>query len=190
METFSALCAICEGNSPDPGEFPAQRPVTRSFDVFFDLRLNKQLSKQSWGSRFETLSRPLWRHCDDCCHSFIFQYILQTATFCILIQISLKFVWRDQFIINQHSFSSQPDIIRANAITLLQWRHNERGGVSNYQPHIVYSTVYSGADQRKTSNLRVTGLSIGNFTGEFPAQTASNAKILPFDDVIGKSITT
>ena len=44
METFSALPAICAGNSPVTGEFPAQRPVTRSFDVFFDLRLNKQLS--------------------------------------------------------------------------------------------------------------------------------------------------
>ena len=62
METFSALLAICAGNSPDPGEFPAQRPVTRSFDVFFDLRLNKRLSKQSWGWWFETLSRLLWRH--------------------------------------------------------------------------------------------------------------------------------
>ena len=39
METFSALLAICAGNSPVPGEFPAQRPVTRSFDVFLDLRL-------------------------------------------------------------------------------------------------------------------------------------------------------
>ena len=39
METFSALLAICAGNSPVPGEFPLQRPVTRSFDVFFDLRL-------------------------------------------------------------------------------------------------------------------------------------------------------
>ena len=62
METFSALLAICAGNSPVPGEFPAQRPVTRSFDVFFDLRLNKRLSKQSWGWWFETLSHPLWRH--------------------------------------------------------------------------------------------------------------------------------
>ena len=42
-----ALLAICAGNSPVTGEFPAQRPVTRSFDVFFDLRLNKRLSKQS-----------------------------------------------------------------------------------------------------------------------------------------------
>ena len=48
--------------SPVPGEFPTQRPMTRSFDVFFDLRLNKRLSKQSWGWWFETLSRPLWRH--------------------------------------------------------------------------------------------------------------------------------
>ena len=62
METFSALLAICAGNSPVPGEFHAQRPMTRSFDVFFDLRLNKRLSDQSWGWWFETLSRPLWRH--------------------------------------------------------------------------------------------------------------------------------
>ena len=56
--TVSALLAICAGNSPVTGEFPAQRPVTRSFDVFFDLRS----SKQSWGWWFETPSCPLWRH--------------------------------------------------------------------------------------------------------------------------------
>ena len=42
--------------------FTAQKPVTRSFDVF-DLRLNKRLSKQWWSWWFETPSRPLWRHC-------------------------------------------------------------------------------------------------------------------------------
>ena len=62
MEIISALLAICAGNSPVPGEFPAQRPVTPSFDVFFDLRLNKRLSKQTWGWWFETPPRPLWRH--------------------------------------------------------------------------------------------------------------------------------
>ena len=46
METISALLAICAGNSPVSGEFPARRPVTWSFDVFFDLRLNNRLSKQ------------------------------------------------------------------------------------------------------------------------------------------------
>ena len=45
MVTFSALLALCAGNSPVTGEFPTQRPVTRSFDVFFDLRVNKRLSK-------------------------------------------------------------------------------------------------------------------------------------------------
>ena len=51
---FSALLAICAGNSPVTGEFPPQRPVTRSFYVFFDLRLNLRLSKQPWGWWFET----------------------------------------------------------------------------------------------------------------------------------------
>ena len=41
MEIFSALLAICAGNSPVTGEFPTQRPVTRSFDVYFDLRPNE-----------------------------------------------------------------------------------------------------------------------------------------------------
>ena len=63
-EIFSALLAICVGNSPVIGEFPTQRPVTRNFDVFFDLRLNKWLSKQWWGWWFETPLRPLWRHCN------------------------------------------------------------------------------------------------------------------------------
>ena len=65
IETFSALLAIGAGNSPVTGEFPLQRPVTRSFDVLFDLRFNGLLSKQSWGWWFETSSRPLWRHCND-----------------------------------------------------------------------------------------------------------------------------
>ena len=62
METFSALLAICAGNSPVPGEFSAQRPVTPSFDGFFGQRPNKRLSKKSWGWWFETHSPPLWRH--------------------------------------------------------------------------------------------------------------------------------
>ena len=66
METFSALLTICAGNSPVTSEFPTQRPVTRSFDVFFDLRLNKRLSKQSRGWWFETPSCPLWCHCNVC----------------------------------------------------------------------------------------------------------------------------
>ena len=65
METFSALLALCVRNSSVTGEFPSQRPVTQSFDVFFDLRLNKWLSKQSWGWWFETPSCSFVRHCND-----------------------------------------------------------------------------------------------------------------------------
>ena len=65
METFSSLLGICAGNAAVTGEFPAQRLVTRSFDVFYDQRLNKRLSKQWWGWWFETQSRLLWRHCND-----------------------------------------------------------------------------------------------------------------------------
>ena len=60
METFSALLAFCAVT----GEFPAQKSVTRSFGIFFDLGLNQQLSKQ-WRRRwFETPSCSLWRHCN------------------------------------------------------------------------------------------------------------------------------
>ena len=64
METFSALLALCEGNSPDTGEFPPQRPVTRSFHIFFYLRLDKRLSKQPRRRWFETPSCSFWRHCN------------------------------------------------------------------------------------------------------------------------------
>ena len=57
MGTFSALLALCAGNSP-------QRPVTQSFDAFFDLEPNKWLSNQWWDWWFETPSSLLWRHCN------------------------------------------------------------------------------------------------------------------------------
>ena len=64
LETFSVLLAFCAVNSLVAGEFPAQRPVTRSFGVFIDLGLNQQLSKQ-WRRRwFKTPSCSLWSHCN------------------------------------------------------------------------------------------------------------------------------
>ena len=62
---FRVTGPLC-GEFTGPGEFPIQRPVMRSFDVFFDLRLNKRLSKQPWDWWFETLSWSLWRHCNEC----------------------------------------------------------------------------------------------------------------------------
>ena len=98
METFSALLAICAGNSPVPGEFPTQRPVTRSFDVFFDLRLNKRLSIHSWGWWFETLPRPVWRHSNVCraCIKYPNHYGSCLVVICcflvlVVLHIPLKF---------------------------------------------------------------------------------------------------
>ena len=60
---FRVTGPLC-GEFTGPGEFPAQRPVTRSFDVFFDLGLNKRLSKQRRGWWFEMPSWSLWRQCN------------------------------------------------------------------------------------------------------------------------------
>ena len=81
METFFALLAICAGNLQTTGEFPAQRPVMRSFDVFFDLCLNKRLRQQSWGWWFETLSHPLWRHCNAAEHPIHFARLRSLSRF-------------------------------------------------------------------------------------------------------------
>ena len=84
MENFSALLV--------PGEFPAQKPVTQSFDVFFDLRQNKRLSKQSWGWWSETPSSSLWRHRNDIIWrryaKFLHQY--DTAVWWVLAELSLE----------------------------------------------------------------------------------------------------
>ena len=60
---FRVTGFLC-GEFTGPREFPAQRPVTRRFDVFFDLLPNKRCSKQRWGWWIETPSRSLWRHCN------------------------------------------------------------------------------------------------------------------------------
>ena len=60
---FRVTGPLC-GEFTGPGEFPTQRPVMWGFDVFFDLRLNKRLSKQPWSWWFETPSWSLWRQCN------------------------------------------------------------------------------------------------------------------------------
>ena len=101
METFSALLALCAGNSRVTGEFPSQRPVTRNFDVFSDLRLNKRLSKQSWGWWFETSSCPLRRHCNE-------MHFLDRNV-CILMGILLKVV------------SESPTAIKSASVQVMTW---------------------------------------------------------------------
>ena len=91
METFSALLAICAGNSPVP-EVPGQGQWRGAFFFFFDLRLNKRLSKQSWCWWFETLSRPLWRHRNVYSSMQTFAYSSQFYYCVFLLQFILRTV--------------------------------------------------------------------------------------------------
>ena len=92
METFSALLALCAGNSPVTGEFPSQRPVTRSSDGFLDLRLNKRLGKQSRCRWLETPSDPLWYHCNDI-SQFVVTYIIWNKPCIHTCTWSLTMMW-------------------------------------------------------------------------------------------------
>ena len=97
METFSALLALCAENSPATAEFPSQRPVTRSFDVFFDLRVNKRLSKRLWGWWFETPSRSLWRHCNATRYLSHDPALFWTHTFLSHVEITIIIDFNDQY---------------------------------------------------------------------------------------------
>ena len=80
LKTFSTLLALCAWNSLATGEFPSQRPVARSFDIFFDLCLNKQLNKQLRHRWFETPLCSLWCHHNPSLAYFpIFQHCPNTA---------------------------------------------------------------------------------------------------------------
>ena len=73
---ISMLLALCAGNSQVPIEFPSQRPVTESFDVFFDLHLNKRLSKQSRRRWFEMPLHSLWCHCNVLFRAHVHAFLL------------------------------------------------------------------------------------------------------------------
>ena len=79
---FRVTGPLC-GELTGPGEFSTQRPVTRIFDVFFDLRLNKRLSKQPGGWWFEMPSWPLWRQCNVTCmapqRKTLFEYVCENV---------------------------------------------------------------------------------------------------------------
>ena len=90
--TFSALLAICAGNSPVPGEFPPQMASNVELWCFFDLRPNTRLSKHWWGWWFEQLSSPLWRHRDWLAtFSKAFRKVLQKLWF--FITFSVDSLW-------------------------------------------------------------------------------------------------
>ena len=132
METFSASLAICAGNSPITGEFSSQRAVIWSFDIFFDLCLNKRLSKLSWCWWFETPSRSLWRHSS------------VVVSLCLVVVIlwsfsgSLPSIYSYLMISFTETGQAYECLmgkwIKSTGAPTLRWRHNECYSVSNHQP--------------------------------------------------------
>ena len=207
---FFALLVLRAGNSPVTGEFPAQRPVTLSFYVFFDLRLNIWLSKQSWGWWFETPSCSLWRHCNG-------HYVVIPNVMCKLIQVPSEndelTKTKNKKVVRIFVIYFWCDLLRAigNVISLLasiicvrwghggviaslvssaklplHWRHNDHDSVSNHQPHGCLLNRLFRRRSKKTSKLRVTGLCVGNSPGPVnsPHKGPVTRKMFPFDDVI------
>ena len=81
--------AFCERNPPVTGGFPSQRPVTQSFDVFFDVRQNKRRSKQSRYWWFETPWHSLWRHCNGWNFLFHVQFFQRSIHTIVAVLINI-----------------------------------------------------------------------------------------------------
>ena len=156
METFSALLASCAWNSPVPGEFPTQRPVTRNLDVFFDLRPNKRLSKQWWGWWFVTPSCPWW-------------VIVMSNAIIVAGSSCCTRVYLNKF--KQYHYNDVIMTTIASQITSLT---------------VAYSTVYSDADQRKHQSSASLAFVRGIHRGPVncPHKWPVTRKRFPSDDVI------
>ena len=104
-------------------EFPTQRPVTRSFDVFFYLRPNKRLSKQSWGWWLKTPSRPLWRHRNDI--KFVNSYITSkviTEVTCRTNTADHQQAWYWPCMTNRSLSYTMKDFLYLPHLSTEQWR--------------------------------------------------------------------
>ena len=118
---ISALLAICAGNSP---EFPAQRPVTRSFDVFFDLHPKKWLSKQSWGWWFEKPSRPLWRHCNGNLPFIQFRFPCQVnKSTCHIFKISFINIRSDELYFKSYFSNISQSLLHKSTARMNTYTH-------------------------------------------------------------------
>ena len=126
MEKISALLALFVGNSPVTGEFPSERPVMGSFDVFSDLLLNKRLSKQSWGWWFETNYAPV----------YVWEYVSDFVPRCTGNVINLPMPGLKLIHISNRSIliKRAPDIIKSNSddlgvmkLSLLSDTHANKG---------------------------------------------------------------
>ena len=111
---FRVTGPLC-GEFTGHGEFPAQRPVTRSFDVFFNLRLNKRLSKQPPGWWFETPLWSLWRQCNIKWFEFKCENFLSRKYIKYIVWIMSVILFRSQYI---NSYRKISNIRRTKSPTL------------------------------------------------------------------------
>ena len=205
---FRVTGPLCDEFTAVTDEFPAKRPVTRSFDVFFDLRPNKRLSKQSRRRWFKTPSRSLWRHCNVLRKSenlhFIYLSIEMACVFEIFppatewsyILRILNAIIADvlgivrspgicsydiDLIIQEHSSFS----IKYYSDVIMSAMASQITGVL-----IVCSTVCSGADQRKHQSSASLAFMTGirRWPVDSPHKGPVTRKMIPFDDVIMKMI--
>ena len=132
------------GEFTGPGEFPSQRPVTRSFDVFFDQRMYKSLSKQPWGRWFETPSWSLWRHCNQYTKNYNINKPKQNKTAFNFMGCSITTVYtRHPSLVNKYLFC-----VRKHSFMVKQRRISRK--VSNFteQSRVKLSDIFSEKQQR------------------------------------------
>ena len=156
----------------------AQRPVSRSFDVFFDLRLNKRLSKQLWGWWLETLSHPLWRH-RNALNLFIYGYLQSDFHHSAISSVSMNLAPGTYSILCLHlSFSANLYYHTDVTISIVASKITGNSSIS--------STVFQAHIKEHIKAPRHC-LCEGNppVTDGFPSQRTSSAgKMLPLDDFI------
>ena len=105
------------------------------------------------------------------CHDYFF---FQMGCFFRRIDSQVVHMYRYTF----HHWKRVPEEYSTRRIHQLPWRHNERDGVSNHQPHGCLLNDRFIQKQVNTSKLRVTGLCEGSppVTGEFPARRTIDAE--------------
>ena len=161
METFCTLLALCEGNSSVTGDFSSQRPVTRSFYVFFICA-----GTNGWANHPDA--------CDLARHYAHYRVSVMSGDHVV----QRNMVSLGHIELTNRCLHALTGLFWSGWLSALRWRHDDHDGVSNHQPHHCLLNRLFGCRSKKTSKLRVTGLCAENSpgTGEFLAQMAGNAE--------------
>ena len=159
--------------------------MTRSFDVFFDLRLYIRLSKQSWGWWFETPSRSLWRHCNGHPRSPPSQHKSGRDLASGLLRYVANSVGLQR---SGHKLRCETICRLKCNVRIVHYNDVIMGAIASQITSltVVYSIVYSDADQRKHQSSESLAFVWGIHRGPVnsPHKWPVTRKMFPFDDVI------